>query len=106
MLNLVNEQTVDETVYERLSERMRDRYDLFGSVPDTIKDDWIDDIQTLGQRMDEYINARKQATGFDLRYTTALQPGDKDWRDCARVLSRRDFAVLMSAAWGSQAQSG
>lgn len=25
MLNLVNEQTVDEKVYERLSERMRDR---------------------------------------------------------------------------------
>ena len=30
MLNLVNEQTVDEKVYERLSERMRDRFNLFG----------------------------------------------------------------------------
>ena len=33
MLNLVNERTVDEKVYERLSERMRDRYNLFGSYP-------------------------------------------------------------------------
>ena len=32
MLNLVNEQTVDEKIYDRLSERMRNRYDLFGSV--------------------------------------------------------------------------
>jgi superfamily II DNA/RNA helicase len=31
MLNLVNEQTVDEKVYERLSERMRDKFNLFGS---------------------------------------------------------------------------
>lgn len=105
MLNLVNEQTVDEKVYERLSERMRDRYDLFGSLPDTIKDAWIDDIETLGEKMDEYINAQKQATGFDLRYTTTMHPSEKDWRDCSQVLSRRDFAMLLSAAWGTVSQS-
>jgi superfamily II DNA or RNA helicase len=101
MLNLVNEQTVDETVYERLSERMRDRYNLFGSLPDTIKDEWIDDIETLGEKIDEYINAQKEATGFDLRYTTTMQPSEKDWRDCSDVLSRRDFAQLMSTGWGA-----
>ena len=100
MLNLVNEQTVDEKVHERLSERMRDRYNLFGSLPDTIKDEWIDDIETLGQKMDEYIDAQKTATGFDLRYTTTMEPTEKDWRDCSEVLSRRDFAELMSAGWG------
>ena len=101
MLNLVNEQTVDEKVYERLSERMRDRYSLFGSLPDTIKDEWIEDIETLGERLDEYINAQKEATGFDLRYTTTMAPTEKDWRDCSEVLSRRDFAQLMSAGWGA-----
>ena len=99
MLNLVNEQTVDEKVYERLSERMRDRFDLFGSLPDTIKDEWIEDIQTLGEKMDDYIDAQKQATGFDLRYTTTMEPSDKDWRDCSDVLSRRDFVELMSSGW-------
>jgi superfamily II DNA/RNA helicase len=99
MLNLVNEQTVDEKIYQRLSERMRNRYDLFGSLPDTIKDEWIEDIETLGEKLDEYINARKAATGFDLRYTSTMQPSGKDWRDCAQVLSRRDFVVLMSTAW-------
>lgn len=53
MLNLVNEQTGDEKIYDRISDRMRVRYDLFGSVPDTIKDEWIDDIEALGQKMDE-----------------------------------------------------
>ena len=99
MLNLVNEQTVDEKVYERLSERMRDRFNLFGSLPDTIKDEWIDDIETLGLRMDEYINAQKEATGFDLRYQATAEPSEKDWRDCSEVLSRRDFAALMRAGW-------
>ncbi|MGE3703276.1 MAG: SNF2-related protein, partial [Hyphomicrobiaceae bacterium] len=100
MLNLVNEQTVDEKVYERLSERMRDRYNLFGSLPDTIKDEWIEDIETLGERMDEFINAQKEATGFELRYTATMEPTEKDWRDCSEVLSRRDFAELMNAGWG------
>lgn len=100
MLNLVFEQTVDEKIYDRLSERMRNRYDLFGSLPDTIKDEWIDDIESLGEKLDEYINAQKSATGFDLRYTGTMTPADKDWRDCTEVLSRRDFSVLMSTAWG------
>jgi len=100
MLNLVNQHTVDETIHERLSERMRDRYDLFGSLPDTLKAEWIDDLETLGEKMDEYINARRTATGFDLRYTATMEPPGKDWRDCAQVLSRRDLSSLMSAGWG------
>ncbi|CUJ21191.1 phospholipase D-like domain-containing anti-phage protein [Achromobacter xylosoxidans] len=100
MLNLVFEQTVDEKIYERLSERMKNRYDLFGSLPDTIKDEWIDDIETLGERLDEYINAQKTATGFDLRYTGTMMPPEKDWREFTEVLSRHDLVTLMSAAWG------
>lgn len=99
MLNLVNEQTVDEKVYERISERMRDRYNLFGGLPDTIEDGWIEDIETLGEKMDEYIDAQKQANGFDLRYTTSFEPTAKDWRDCSSVLSRSDFTKLMSEGW-------
>jgi superfamily II DNA or RNA helicase len=100
MLNLVFEQTVDEKIYERLSERMKNRYDLFGSLPDTIKDEWIDDIENLGTRLDDYINAQKTATGFDLRYTGTMMPPEKDWREFTKVLSRRDLATLINAAWG------
>lgn len=99
MLNLVNEQTVDEKVYDRLSERMKDRFDLFGSLPDTIKDEWIDDIEHLGELMDQYINAQKKETGFDLRYNATMRPTDNDWRNCAQVLSRRDFETLMRKGW-------
>lgn len=99
MLNLVNEQTVDERVYERLSERMRDKFDLFGSLPDTIKDEWIEDIETLGEKMDEYIDAQKEATGFDLRYNATLRPSDQDWRDCYAVLSQQDFGTIMREGW-------
>ena len=99
MLNLVHQGTVDEKVYARLSERMRNRYDLFGGLPDTIRDDWIDDLETLGERMDQYIEERRQATGFDLRYNDSIKPSDDAWRDCATVLARRDVENLMRQGW-------
>ncbi len=100
MLNLVHQGTVDEIVYARLSERMHNRYDLFGGLPDTIHDDWIEDIENLGERMDRYIEERRQATGFDLRYNDSIEFTDNAWRDCAGVLSRRDFDNLMRQGWG------
>lgn len=99
MLNLVNEQTVDEKVYDRLSDRMKDRFDLFGSLPDTIKDEWIADIENMGEMMDQYIRAQKHETGFDLRYNSTMRPTEDDWRDCAKVLSRNDFDALMRKGW-------
>lgn len=60
---------------------------------------WYAEIETLGEKMDEFINAQREATGFDLRYTGTMDPPEKDWRDCSEVLSRRDFTVLMTTAW-------
>ena len=99
MLNLVHQGTVDEKVYARLSERMRNRYDLFGGLPDAIRDDWIDDLETLGEKMDQQIEERRQATGFDLRYNSSITPSDEAWRDCATVLSRWDGENLMRQGW-------
>jgi ERCC4-related helicase len=101
MPNLVHQGTVDETVYARLSEHMRNRYDLFGGLPDTIRDDWINDLETLGEKMDQYIEERRQATGFDLRYNDSIKPSDSAWRDCATVLSRRDVENLMRRGWSA-----
>jgi hypothetical protein len=39
MLNLGYHETQDEKVYQVLSRRMKDRYDIFGGLPDTIEDD-------------------------------------------------------------------
>jgi len=99
MLNLVYQDTVDETIYERLSERMKDRFDLFGSLPDTIEDTWIENIETLDEKLDEYINAQKRVNGFDIRYNANLDAEEDEWRNCARVLSRRSIETLMRSGW-------
>ena len=100
MLNLVYHQTQDEQVYAVISRRMRDRYDIFGSLPDSIEDDWIDSVEELGDRMDEYIHLRDQArNAFEVRYHETIDPDKDRWELCSRVLARRDIVDKLSVPW-------
>lgn len=100
MLNLVYADTQDEQVYRVLSRRMKDKFDIFGGLPDTIEDDWIDSIERLEAMMDEYIHLRRQARDvFELRYQSTLDPDQHRWERCARVLSRRDVVERLSLPW-------
>ncbi|RMG20709.1 MAG: DEAD/DEAH box helicase [Deltaproteobacteria bacterium] len=100
MLNLVYHGTQDEKVYAALSRRMKDRYDIFGSLPDTIDDEWIENIEKLEEMMDKYMHLRKQARDvFELRYEKRVDPDKDRWDLCSRVLARRDIVEKLSRPW-------
>lgn len=100
MLNLVYSETQDEKVYNVLSERLRDTYDIFGSLPDTIDDEWIEDEEELRGRMNEYMHERKKAQdAFTVKYRGTLNPEAHLWERCATVLSRRDIVSKLSEPW-------
>jgi len=100
MLNLVYSETQDERIYKVLSERLRDTYDIFGSLPDTIDDDWIEDEEELRIRMNEYIHERKKAQdAFSIKYRGTIDPEAHLWERCAAVLSRRDIVSKLSEPW-------
>ncbi len=99
MLNLVYHDTRDEDVYAKLSERMKNRFDLFGALPDMIEDDWIEDVEALDRKLSEYIERKKRANAFDLRYSATIEPTGERWELCARVLSRKDITERLTQAW-------
>lgn len=100
MLNLVYHDTQDERVYQVLSRRMKDRYDIFGGLPDTIEDEWIESIERLEEEMDAYIHLRREARDvFEMRYQTTIDPDKERWELCSRVLSRRDVVDRLSLPW-------
>jgi len=100
MLNLVYHETRDEDVYRALSRRLEDRYDIFGGLPDTIEDEWIQDIERLEEQMDRHIHLRKQAVdAFDVRYQATIDPEANRWELCSRVLSRQDVRDRLSESW-------
>ena len=100
MLNLVYHDTQDEKIYQVLSRRMKDKYDIFGGLPDTIEDDWIKSEEKLEDMMDEYIHLRKQAKDiFELRYQKTIDPDKDRWELCSKVLARRDIIDRLSEPW-------
>jgi hypothetical protein len=100
MLNLVYHETQDEKVYQVLSRRMKDRYDIFGGLPDTIDDDWIENVEKLEEMMDEYIHLRKKARDvFEMRYQETIDPDRDRWELCSRVMARRDVVDRLSVPW-------
>lgn len=100
MLNLVYHETRDEKVYQVLSRRLKDKFDIFGGLPDTIEDDWIESIEQLEAKMDEYVHLRKSARdAFELRYKETINPDENRWELCAKVLSRKDVVEKLSEAW-------
>ena len=98
MLNLVYHDTQDEKVYGVLSRRMRDRYDIFGGLPDTIEDEWIENVEGLDDMMDQYIR-RRALDVFALRYQQTIDPDKYRWERCSRVLARRDVVDRLSRPW-------
>lgn len=61
-------------VYAKFLERMRNRFDIFGTLPDVIDDDWIEEEA----RLREYTERRTRANAFDLRCAGDVTPkGDR-----------------------------
>lgn len=102
MLNLVYAKTRDEKVYGVLSRRLKDKFDIFGSLPDTIDDAWIDNVEELGGELDKYIEKRDAAkSAFELRYQSRenIRPEKERWELCSKVLARSELLERLSEGW-------
>ena len=108
MLSLVYEGSRDEDVYDRLSERMRDRFDIFGQLPDVLEDDWISDRQHLDEELNKHIERRRRANAFDMRWggtatgetlSTEQREWQEGWERCAKVLARQDLFDALGKGW-------
>ena len=100
MLNLVYHETRDEDVYGALSRRMKDKFDIFGGLPDVIEADWIENEATLEAEMDRYMHLRQRARDvFELKTARTINPDANRWELCSKVLSRQDVSERLSRPW-------
>ena len=81
---------------------MRNRYDIFGTLPDVIEDHWITDIERLDEAHKDIANRRERArsNAFDLRYAMDVNPTDERWELYDLVLSRANVIETLSHGWG------
>ncbi len=100
MANLVYQATQDERVFNAISARFKDKFDIFGGLPSSIEDEWIEDEATIAQQLDKYIHLRDEVPkAFPLR-DEDIGVGDASrWELAERVLSRNDLIEKLSRGW-------
>ena len=80
MLNLVYHDTQDKQIYHTISRRLKDKFDIFGGLPDTIEDEWIESVEKLEAMMDQFIHLRQKARdAFELRYKETIDADKNRW---------------------------
>jgi len=90
--------SVEDRVHQVLAGRLSAIHDLFGQIPDTLKDVWVEialnDERAARQLIDRAASTRNP---FDVKYSAVE---DSDWESCASVLNAVSVREMLSVGWG------
>ena len=71
---------------------MKDRYDVLGSIPDTIKDFWIDSIEQKEKDLGKFTRRENLADLFSLRHgDLSGNEDDREWEVWTKVMAQWDI---------------
>lgn len=96
--NLRYKDSIEDKVHERLSERLQAVHDLFGQVPDTLSDLWIDMLNEDEARAKERIDVVMQQNPFVNKYDN-IPTQTNDWSACRAVLSKEEAQKQLLWGW-------
>ena len=90
--------TVEDRVHELLSERLESISRLFGQLPDTLEDVWVQVALGQAEEAKQTIDAVPRKHPFELRYREVRHV---DWESCARVLDDAARRETLARGWQS-----
>ncbi len=95
--NLRYRDSVEDRVHQVLADRLEAIHELFGQIPDTLEDVWVQIALKDEAAAHQLIN-RSTATRnpFDVKYSKVE---DADWETCSAVLNKTSLKELMSSGW-------
>lgn len=95
--NLRYRGSVEDRVHQVLADRLEAIHGLFGQIPDTLEDVWVQvalhDEQAANQLIDRTTATRNP---FDAKYSKVE---DADWETCASVLNGLSMKEMLSKGW-------
>jgi superfamily II DNA/RNA helicase len=94
--NMRYRDSVEDRVHSLLSERLRSIRDMFGQLPDTLEDVWVNVALADVERAKQVIDAVPLAHPFEMRYDR-VEP--VDFESCSRVLDQHAQLELLRKGW-------
>lgn len=95
--NLRYRDSVEDRVHQVLADRLEAIHGLFGQIPDTLEDVWVqvalNDEAAANQLIDRSTATRNP---FDAKYSKVE---DADWESCAAVLNGLSMREMLSQGW-------
>jgi hypothetical protein len=95
--NLRYRDSVEDKVHQVLADRLEAIHELFGQIPDTLEDVWVqvalNDADSANQLIDRTTATRNP---FDVKYSKVE---DADWETCSTVLDPRAVKEQLSQGW-------
>ncbi len=100
VLNMRYKDSVEDKVHQALSDRLQQIHNLFGQIPDVLKNVWVqvalDDLAAA----ERLINDIPKVNPFDNRYSKMDSiPG---WETWSEVLNRREKLEVLRKGWGTE----
>lgn len=95
--NLRYRDSVEDRVHQVLADRLESIHGLFGQIPDTLEDVWVQ-VALNNEQAAQLLIDRTTATRnpFDIKYSKVE---DADWETCASVLNEVSMRELLSRGW-------
>lgn len=97
IFNMRYADTVEDRVHKKLSTRLEQINQLFGQIPDTLEDLWIDIALGNEAKADEKLTRTTQPHPFCLKYHQEVRASD--WERCRAVLSKETIAQQLLKGW-------
>jgi hypothetical protein len=95
--NLRYRDSVEDRVHQVLADRLAAIHELFGQIPDTLEDVWVQvalNDQLAAQQLIDRTTATRNP--FDIKYNKVE---DDNWETCTTVLNKISVKELFSKCW-------
>ena len=98
--NMRYKDSVEDKVHNKLSDRLKAIFEMFGQIPEVLEDVWIAIAQNDEQKAMEAINRIPKKNPFVIKYEMEI-PDCGDWEKCTEVLSREEKYKELLKGWST-----
>lgn len=96
--NMRYKDSVEDKVHLKLSNRLKNIYDIFGQIPEVLEDVWTAIALNDEKKAEEAINKVPEKNPFAIRYEQEI-PKTDDWEKCEFVLDKKEKMQKLLETW-------